>query len=152
MNDLWVVLNPSDVAQSVEWDRELTTVRAGETRILPEYLADHFASHVSYRMLRAEGRPYDEFRRAELLSEIKVRRAADSDAPYPDSSHTDTLERKERYVEMKEAALAVTLRKAEEQSAKLEELIGSYERRFASLKSAEKAVKVRELALDDARK
>lgn len=94
--DLWVVCNICVGDDSIDlmyggsredyfevrWAGKPLCIPPGETRIVPEYLADHFAKHlVDYLLTRDKVMIHDETFRAPLFAQIKLRKADESDRP-----------------------------------------------------------------------
>lgn len=53
------------------WDSKPYTIKAGETKAYPEFLAKHFAKHLTDRILRKEGfKLGDKAERAKVLEDI----------------------------------------------------------------------------------
>lgn len=59
MNTAKRFTNFSDQDFSCSWNKEIYTVKAKETILLPGYLADHLAKHLIDRELTKEGVPTD---------------------------------------------------------------------------------------------
>lgn len=95
--DLWVVCNICVNDDSIDleyggsradyfevrWSGIPLCIPPGDTRIVPEYLADHFAKHVVDYILTRDKRMIHDMRlRDPLIAQIKLRKADESDRRY----------------------------------------------------------------------
>ena len=150
----------------VKWDGKQTSIKPGETAILPEYLANHFAKHlIDYLLTRDKKLIHDEELRGRLLSKIILHKASKEDRPASkeetDRTQSDQLLTtgiEDRYVQLaqKEQELAkeadktkLMRQEVEKQSSRLTDLISSYEKREKLVKDKEKELRVREIKLSD---
>lgn len=148
MNELWVVQNITDTDFDIKWAGQVTLIKAGEKRVVPEYLADHFAKHLINQILTSEKKMVsDEQYRAPLMKKIKIKPADAPDAPTPTEIKVTTIEERESLLAKREDHLTMTSQRVEEQSKKLTELTEAYEKRMKALTEKEQAVKIRELKL-----
>lgn len=88
-HELWVVCNilVGDLLYpdyfEIKWDGVPTRIPAGETRVLPRYLADHFASHLADYIMSVAGiMLHDQGLREPILDRILIHKADESDRTY----------------------------------------------------------------------